>query len=166
MPPLQAKEILRLLHRYGVKFVVIGGYVAELHNFDIGVTVDLDITPERTASNLERLAKFMDDLDVGLFTNEEEGTWFPRWPIDNWASYDTLHLTSVLGLLDLVFSPAGAPDGYEALVNQSEILVVDGLKIRVITESTWVKLKQATNRPKDFLHLQSYFSSRGSSPSR
>lgn len=144
---------------------MIGGYVAELRNFDIGVTVDLDITPQRTASNLERLAKFMDDLDVGLLTNEEGGTWFPRWPVNNWASYDTLHITSVLGLLDLVFAPAGEPDGYESLVGQSEILAVDGLKIRVITESTWVKLKQITNRPKDFMHLQRYFEARGISPS-
>ena len=160
-PPLQAKEILRLLHKFDVKFIVIGGYVADLHNFDIGTTVDLDITPQRTEKNLEKLAKFMDALDVGLLTNEEGGTWFPRWPIENWASYDTLHLTSVLGLLDIVFAPAGVPTGYDELIDKSEFLSVDGMKICVITESTWVKLKRATNRPKDFLHLQGYFNSRG-----
>ena len=159
-PPLQAKEILRLLHKHGVKFVVIGGYVADLRNFDIGTTVDLDITPQRTAKNLERLAKFMEELNVGLLTNDEGGTWFPRWPIENWASYDTLHLTSVLGLLDIVFVPAGVPDGYDELINQTELLDVEGTKVRVITEIAWVRLKKFTNRRKDNLHLQRYYESR------
>ncbi len=156
---MQAKEILRLLHKHGVKFVVIGGYVAELRNFDIGTTIDLDITPQRTAKNLQRLATFMDELNVGLLTTDEGGTWFPRWPVENWASYDTLHLTSVLGLLDIVFVPAGVPDGYDELFNQTELLDVEGIKVRVITEIEWVKLKKFTNRRKDNLHLQRYFES-------
>jgi predicted nucleotidyltransferase len=164
-PPLQAKEILRLLHKHGVKFVVIGGYVAELRNFDIGTTVDLDITPQRTTKNLERLAQFMEELNVGLLTSEEGGTWFPRWPTENWASYDTLHLTSAIGLLDIVFVPAGVPGGYDELLNQTDFLDVEGTKVRVITEITWIKLKKITNRKKDNLHLQRYFSSGGSSPS-
>ena len=139
---MQAKEILRLLHKHGVKFVVIGGYVAELRNFDIGTTVDLDITPQRTTKNLERLAQFMEELNVGLLTSEEGGTWFPRWPTENWASYDTLHLTSAIGLLDIVFVPAGVPGGYDELLNQTDFLDVEGTKVRVITEITWIKLKK------------------------
>lgn len=140
---------------------MIGGYVAELHNFDIGVTVDLDITPQRTEKNLERLAQFMEALDVGLLTNDEGGTWFPRWPVNNWASYDTLHLTSVLGLLDIVFVPAGVPEGYDELIKQSELVDVEGSAVHVISEAAWVKLKKITNRKKDNLHLQRYFEARG-----
>lgn len=161
VPQLQARELLRLLNKHGVKFVVIGGFVAELRNFDIGTTIDLDITPQRSEKNLDRLARFMDEINAGLLTTEIGGTWFPRWPVENWASYNTLHLTTGLGLLDVVFMPAGIANGYEELFDQSQIIDVDGLKVRVITESAWVRLKKITNRAKDNLHLQRYFEARG-----
>ena len=49
------QQMLAALYESGVQFVLIGGMAAVLHG-DVGVTVDLDVVPERNADNLERLA--------------------------------------------------------------------------------------------------------------
>ena len=40
------QKLLSVLHDHGVRFVLIGGMAAVLHG-DVGVTVDLDVVPER-----------------------------------------------------------------------------------------------------------------------
>ena len=47
--------MLAALHEAGVQFVLVGGMAVILHG-DVGVTVDLDVVPDRAARNLERLA--------------------------------------------------------------------------------------------------------------
>ena len=46
-----------------VRFVLIGGMAAVLHG-DVGVTVDLDVVPERSDENLQRLAQALRDLGL------------------------------------------------------------------------------------------------------
>jgi hypothetical protein len=63
-----------------VRYVVIGGVAALVHNLPVPATVDIDVTPSRDLNNLERLAAAFDTLEAGLLTAEEPGTWFPRHP--------------------------------------------------------------------------------------
>ena len=49
------QQMLAALYESGAQFVLTGGMAAVLHG-DVGVTVDLDVVPERNADNLERLA--------------------------------------------------------------------------------------------------------------
>jgi hypothetical protein len=72
-----------------VKYVIIGGIAAQLHDLPVPATVDIDVTPARDHENLERLARAFDELKAGLYTAEEAGTWFPRTPVEQWAQYDT-----------------------------------------------------------------------------
>ena len=51
-------------------------------------------------------------LEAGLLTADEPGTWFPRHPVESWSHYDTLHLMTRYGPVDLVFAPDGAPRGH------------------------------------------------------
>jgi len=54
-PPLGARELLRLLDRHGVRYVVVGGLAATAHGAT-RVTFDIDVVPEWSDDNLERLA--------------------------------------------------------------------------------------------------------------
>ena len=54
------ERMLSVLAAEGVRFVLIGGMAAILHG-DVGVTVDLDVVPDRDAPNLERLARALRD---------------------------------------------------------------------------------------------------------
>ena len=144
--------IAALTHN-AVDFVVIGGVAAQLHRLPMPGTIDLDITPSRSLENLARLAKVFDEIDAALATAGEYGTWFPRFPISNWAQYDTIHLVTKFGLLDLVFAPEGSEDGFNELIRESQKLQIGKQSVCVISVDTWERLKTATKRDKDIFHL-------------
>ena len=49
------ERLLSALSEAEVRYILIGDMAAVLHG-DVGVTVDIDVVPERTTKNLERLA--------------------------------------------------------------------------------------------------------------
>ena len=63
MPPLNAPDLLRTLHRHGVDFVVIGGFSLAAHSV-ARATKDLDIVPEPSRANLQRLLAALEELDA------------------------------------------------------------------------------------------------------
>jgi hypothetical protein len=160
-PQLRLTELIAALTRNAVDFVVIGGVAAQLHRLPMPATVDLDITPSRSLENLARLAKAFDEIDAALATAGGYGTWFPRFPISNWAQYETLHLITKFGLLDLVFKPDGSARGFDELVNSSALVNVEDIDVHVISIEKWLELKAATNREKDSLHIDLFKKSRG-----
>ncbi len=155
---LDVEGLLNALVKHSVDFILIGGTAAQILNLPVPSTIDVDISPLRSRKNLQRLSEFFEDVNASLLTAEEDGTWFPRTPIENWAQYSTLHLVTDFGLLDLVFEPAGTRDGYQDLVKGSVLLQVGRTMIRCVTEDQWVELKSSTGRPKDLEHLRQYFS--------
>ena len=157
---LDVEGLLEALVNHSIEFVLIGGTAAQLLNLPVPSTIDVDIAPLRSRKNLERLSEFFEDVNAFLLTAEEDGTWFPRTPIENWAQYSTLHLVTNFGLLDLVFEPTGTSNGYQDLVKGSVLLQVGRSMIRCITENQWLELKSSTGRPKDLDHLRQYFSAK------
>ena len=68
MPDLDPAAIIGVLNYCGVRFVVIGGIAAQLHDLAVPATIDIDVTPARDNKNLQRLAKAFDELEAGLAT--------------------------------------------------------------------------------------------------
>src|SRR5687767_4492919 len=58
-------RIAELLLAHGVEFMVIGGQAAVLHGSPLP-TLDIDLCYRRTAENLERLARALQDLHPTL----------------------------------------------------------------------------------------------------
>lgn len=150
---LDAAAIIRTLNHRNVDYVVIGGLSAMVHDLPLAATLDIDITPDRRHPNLDRLASALEDLDAGLLSVDQGSTWFPRRPVENWAQYDTLHLMTRYGPLDIVFSPDGAEGGYEDLVDGAEQLPFGDEAALFISVPTWLQLKEASGRQKDLEHL-------------
>ncbi|HBX78493.1 MAG TPA: hypothetical protein DEG43_12680 [Acidimicrobiaceae bacterium] len=150
---LNPAAIVEVLVRHGVRFVVIGGVAAMVHDLPLPATIDIDVTPDRQVGNLERLALAFNELEAGLLTADAGGTWFPRHPIENWASYDTLHLMTNFGPLDIVFTPDGAERGFDDLVAGAEFHILGDTNALVISIETWERLKEASGRAKDLEHL-------------
>ena len=63
--PYRPDEILEVLERHKVLYVVIGGLAAELRGSPY-VTRDVDVTPARTRENFTRLAAALKELDAKL----------------------------------------------------------------------------------------------------
>ena len=64
-PPLQAGALLQLLDRHAVRYVVVGGLAATVHGAT-RVTFDIDLVPEWTDDNLDRLASALAEAGARL----------------------------------------------------------------------------------------------------
>ncbi len=108
MPPELSDDhvaaICRVLIDHGVKFVIIGGMAARLH--DTGhTTIDVDICPSPDDANLSHLADALRELDARLrVEGDPDGVPFEPHPT---MLRDVLMLTLITeeGSLDLCFAP-------------------------------------------------------------
>ena len=63
MPDYDPVAISETLNRHGVAYVVIGGFAATAWG-NLLPTVDVDVTPESSSENLERLPAVLSDIDA------------------------------------------------------------------------------------------------------
>ena len=154
-PRFDPERMLSALADRDVRFILIGGMAAVLHG-DVGVTVDIDVVPERSDENLERLAEALRDLDARIRTEgEPEGlpfdcsaAFFQNLPADT-----ILNLTTEAGDLDLAFCPSGT-EGFSDLRRDAvEIEAADRLHVFIASLEDVIRSKQAANREKDRLAL-------------
>ena len=68
VPDLDPGAIVRVLNQHSVRYVIIGGIAAQLHDLPVPATVDIDVTPARDRKNLECLARAFEELEAGLYT--------------------------------------------------------------------------------------------------
>jgi len=138
-----------------VRFILIGGMAAVLHG-DVGVTVDIDVVPERTDDNLERLARALRDLGARIRTEgEPEGLafdcsaeFFRNLPPDS-----IVNMTTEAGDLDVTFCPSGTSGFADLKRDAINIEAADQLHIFVASLADVIRSKQAANREKDRLAL-------------
>lgn len=142
------RDIVAVLDRHHVDYVVIGGFAANVHGA-VRPTTDIDVAPATTTLNLTRLADALRELKAGIRVDEmPEGLPFET-DAEALRGMQMLNLRSEFGDLDLTFSPAGFPGGYADLIGQAGEHVVDGLTIRVAALKDVITSKAAANRPKD-----------------
>ena len=148
-------RMLSALAEDEVRFVLIGGMAAILHG-DVGVTVDLDVVPDREADNLERLARALRRLGARIRTEgEPEGL-----PFDCSAEFfgilapdAIVNMTTAAGDLDVAFCPSGTR-GYSDLSRDAvRIEAADRLHILVASLEDIIRSKEAAGREKDRLAL-------------
>jgi len=149
--PFDPEEMLRVLARHRVEYVLIGGLAATLYGSP-HVTTDVDITPERDPRNLERLSTALLDLGARIRTEgEPDGLPFDPSP-DLLGRTELLNLTTRCGGLDLAFEPAGT-GGYEDLRRGATELELDTVSFRIAALADIIRSKRAAGRDKDRLVL-------------
>jgi hypothetical protein len=144
-------QMLRSLEAHHVRYVVIGAIAAIAAGAPI-LTTDLDVTPERSEENLDRLALALRDLDARLRT-EADPVGVP-FPIEA-ATLDTADswtLTTKAGDLDLVFSPAGTR-GYDDFRRRARRERIAGVRVPVADLADVIRSKEAAGREKDSMQL-------------
>ncbi len=130
-----------------VSFVVIGGFAARLHGSPL-LTSDIDVTPEPSQRNLQRLSDALRDLNARVrHPDLPEGLAFAH-DATSLAGSIFWNLTTRHGDLDLSFTPAGT-DGYSDLAQRSLVISVAGVPIPVASLEDIVRSKNAANRDKD-----------------
>ena len=148
-------RMLAALQEAGVRFVLVGGMAAILHG-DVGVTIDIDVVPEREPENLDRLAVALRGLGArSRASGEPEGLPFDCSSafLRNLAPDSILNLTTQAGDLDLTFRPSGT-EGYADLRrNAVDIEADDGVRILVASLADVIRSKEAAGREKDRVAL-------------
>jgi hypothetical protein len=144
---LDPRSIFEVLEHHGVRYVLIGGLAATFHGSPL-VTNDVDVTPERTRDNLDRLSAALKELHARIRTDAvPEGLAFDHNGA-SLASADIWNLVTSAGDLDVTFVPAGT-GGYPDLRGGAIELDVLGLTIPVAALADVVRSKEAAGREKD-----------------
>ena len=149
------QRMLSALTEREVRFVLVGGMAAVLHG-DVGVTVDIDIVPEGSAGNLDRLAGALRELGARIRTEgEPEGLPFDCSMefFGNLSPDAVVNMTTRAGDLDVVLQPSGTRGFSDLRRAAAEIEVADRLRIPVASLDDVIRSKEAAGREKDRLVL-------------
>lgn len=138
-------SLLMRLARAGVNFVVVGGYAGVVHGCTL-VTQDIDICCDFSPPNLLALQAALADLHpVHRMT---PGRLPLELRAENAGQFRNLYLDTDLGPLDCLSEIQGL-GGYNAVVNASETVEIDGISLRILNIDALIVAKEAMNRPRD-----------------
>lgn len=142
-------EILALLSRANVRFILIGGVAAMAHG-NARATFDIDFVYARDRENIRRLVQALAPLSPYL-RGAPPGLPFV-WDEKTLRMGLNFTLTTSLGDLDLFGEVAGAGN-YAQLLPHSEQLILFGVACRCASLESLICMKRAAGRPKDLLML-------------
>lgn len=148
-------RILKTLDDHGVRYVLVGGIAATLRGSP-SMTYDIDVAPELSADNLERLTAALEELGAVRYTEPDEDIAPPR------ADEMTARIeqfASPIGYID-VLREIRAIGGYDRLIGHAELIEVAGTAVYVAALDDIIASKEAAGRPKDLSQLPALYALR------
>ena len=150
-PELAPERILAVLRDHGVRFVLVGGFAAVIHGSPY-LTTDVDVVPEWTRENLERLSDALEELHARVWSAKEpHGVAFGH-DAASLGDANMWNLVTDHGRLDVTFVPSGTA-GYEDLARDAVHLVILGVDVDVASLADVIRSKEAAGREKDRMVL-------------
>jgi hypothetical protein len=150
--PLDPAGIFTALKHHRVRYVIIGGVAAQLHGSP-APTRGLDVTPERSAPNLARLAAALASVEAQEWV---PGFGYPlQLPMDRrrLAGDRVLMTQTRYGRVDVVPSPHGVPAGYDELESRAQRVTAYGAELPVACLDDLIRSHGAASRAKDKVAL-------------
>ena len=145
--PFDPIGLLGVLNAHAVRYVVMGGFAAVAYGSPLP-TVDVDVTPERSKRNLQRLSSALDNLDARIRVEGiPDGLVFEH----DGASLgvvSVLNLITRMGELDLVMAPGGVAD-YRALVVRAVTVRLHGTDVPLASLDDVIASEEAADWAKD-----------------
>ena len=141
------EEPLKLLGRYHIECVIIGGVASTLYGSAI-LTNDLDVCYARNAANIERLAKSLQSVNAKL-RNAPPDLPF-RLDSETLRRGLNFTFTTDVGSIDLLGEVRGV-GFYEDVVEQSANYELFGYLFPVIEIKKLILAKRTAGRPKDMI---------------
>jgi len=143
--PLRLRRLLERLVESEVRFVLVGGLAVNAWGY-IRATRDIDLVPDPSTENLERLDGLLKDLggkvDVdGRLLDSEAISPFLR-------TGDRTLVVTDLGRVDILQGLPQVPS-FTALDDKATDVEMDGLVVRVCSLDHLLAMKRASERPRD-----------------
>ncbi len=148
-------RILRVLAEHKVQYVLVGGIAATLRGSP-SMTYDIDVAPEQSRDNLERLTNALSDLGAVRYTEPDEDVATPH-PDELSARVE--QFASPVGYID-VLRELRAIGGYDRLIQAAELIDVAGTEVHVAALDDIIASKEAAGRPKDLAQLPALYALR------
>lgn len=138
-------NLLGRLARAGVDFVIVGGFAGVAHGCTY-VTQDIDICCNFSPATLLALQKALSDLEpVHRMTPGRKKLALTE---QQCSQLKNLYLDTTIGQLDCLSYIEGLGD-FQQVKQASEVLEVEGMKVRVLSLDALIKAKKSMNRPRD-----------------
>ena len=143
--PLRLRQLLERLVESEIRFVLVGGLAVNAWGY-VRATRDVDIVPDPSRENLERLDALLKELggkvDVdGRLLDSDAISPFLR------TGDRTLVITD-LGRVDVLQGLPQIP-GFAVLEMEATDVDMDGLAVRVCSLGHLLEMKRASERPRD-----------------
>ncbi len=156
--PLDPLGLFEALNRHQVRYVLVGGLAGVVHGWP-GSTGDADIVPASDNANLGRLGHALHELDAVVWSDPDRQDLFPSgkppeaddfgFTAEGLRRHPVWHLTSRVGLIDIVFRVAGVGT-YDDLIGGARAEHVEGVgEVPVASLDDVIASKRAADRPKD-----------------
>lgn len=153
-PPASFEQVLKVLARHGVDYVVIGGVGAILQGVPLPRTLDLDVAASHARSNIKKLATALEEMEAKLRLGAPDGTDLLDAPLDERMLARLFVITTItrFGPFDVLFEPPRMPP-YEDLKRRAHRVERFGLEVPVASLEDIISSKRAVGREKDAAHL-------------
>ncbi|MBO1756864.1 hypothetical protein [Allobranchiibius sp. CTAmp26] len=155
-------EILQVLDRHRVQYVLVGGYAAELHGAQ-RPTIDIDLTPATTAENLTRVVAALRELQAGIRVDALPEPLPFETSAAALADMTALNLRTPHGDVDLTFHPSGT-EGYPDLIRDATPHQVGTVTLQLASLADIIRSKEAAGRTKDAEALPELYRLAGRTP--
>ncbi|MCM2281894.1 MAG: nucleotidyltransferase [Bdellovibrionaceae bacterium] len=139
-------ELLKLLLRNQIDFVLIGGFAGVVHGSS-QVTRDLDIAMLLTPEQIENLRQCLKDIHPRHRMNPGFKPSFMDEPKIT-EGVKNIYLDTDLGILDILTEVTGVGD-FERIRSDAVEISIFGFKCRVISPKDLIKAKETIGRDKD-----------------
>ncbi len=145
--PLDLGELIAVLTRHGVDYLVIGGVATQVHGHR-RTTMDLDLTPDPDPENLRRLGAALAELEA---RPRDAGTGEAEIPV----GAERLAIAAIVpplltrhGQLRILKEPKGA-HGFDQMRERALVVDLDGSEVAIVSLDDLIRMKRAAGRPTD-----------------
>lgn len=152
MVPFDPLLALRVLNRNRVDYVVVGGFAGDLLGAPLN-TNDLDICYDRSRPNLERLAVALAELGARLRVARVDEELPFILDAMTLANGDCFTFETDAGALDVLGTPRGT-SGFRDLRERARVAKIHDLEVLVVDLADLMRMKRASGRVKDRMHLE------------
>jgi hypothetical protein len=149
---------LRRLAEYGVEYVMVGGVGARIQG-SATTTQDLDVMPDPSPENLERLAAALSDESTELRTGPGVFEPHPRTTSTEFRTSDVCSYRTRFGLIDVLMTLPGV-GGFDVVRRNARRYEWQGIVLVVASLDDIIASKETTDRTKDRRALDALYEAR------